>query len=54
MRDPTQLSVDELLRAMARALVSENGRTDFHRLAAEQEASVHHHLGQNSGPDAAD
>ena len=35
------LSVDELLRAMARALSSEVGRDDFHRLAAQHEASVH-------------
>lgn len=35
------LSVDELLKAMARALSSEMGRDEFHRLAAQHEASVH-------------
>lgn len=46
-------SVDELLRAMARALTSEDGRDDFHRLAARDEAAVHERLGRRAG-DAAD
>lgn len=54
MSNPTQLTVDELLLAMARALVSDDGLTDFHRLAAEHEASVHHNLRHDAGQDAAD
>jgi hypothetical protein len=38
------LSVDDLLKAMARALTSESGLDDFHRFAAQQEASVHEDL----------
>jgi hypothetical protein len=44
------LSVDDLLKAMARALLSEDGRDDFHRLAAQHEASVHESLSR-AAPD---
>jgi hypothetical protein len=44
------LSVDDLLKAMARALLSEDGRDDFHRLAAQHEASVHESLNR-AAPD---
>jgi hypothetical protein len=44
-------SVDELLRAMAQALASEQGRDAFHRLAARHEAAVHDSLASGSDSD---
>jgi len=44
------LSVDDLLKAMARALTSESGLDDFHRFASEHEVSVHEDLERRAEP----
>jgi hypothetical protein len=47
----TTPSVDEILKAMAQALASEQGCDAFHRLAARHEASVHDSLAPGTPTD---
>jgi len=51
MTPANEMTVDELLLAMARALTSDEGLEAFHRLGARHEAAIHAGIDQRRARD---